>query len=601
VGDNRGLSRILSERCRGAAPPASPTNGARRLRWSVLSAACVVLVVGASYWRLRYGVDFTDEAYYVAVPYRFVLGARPFVDETTTAQQTAGLLVYPLVAAYHAAFGLDAIVLFGRQLHLLFSAGVAACVFLGVRAFVATTADALIPALLAIAFVPFGLPDISYDTLGSGFFLAGSLLGIGYLAARQRRWLVAAGFLHGLAIFAYPTFAVPALVYLALLARVSTGRGEAVVPAFAGAAAVPVASLAAVIAQAGVGRVRTEYSQAMTFGGQGGGVRKAVTVVEDLAQTVVHAPLGLAALALVVAYWRRRPVVAVWLLPLLPMLLVPWGDIHGSAGALDYMTIYGAVGLALFLLVGRETRLRTGFLVAFPPALVGGLATSWTSNNGAIVFGLGFAPAAVLTSLLLAAAWSRARDSAYGEGAPEASSFVTGGVALMVLLALQFTYVYRDASVRRLGSEIHGGPYAGLYTTRGRKQFVAALTTDLLRFSPPGCRILFYDNFPAGYLLSRSKPDTNAVFTLSVAPNKIPAYRQVLLRYYDAHGGLPDVVVRLTEIPGEGRGPRSSYDPGDPLDRLVERGGTFRLAVRRPSYAIYRRRSGARADGCVSP
>ena len=31
--------------------------------------------------RLRYGVDFMDESYFIAVAYRFVLGDRPFVDE----------------------------------------------------------------------------------------------------------------------------------------------------------------------------------------------------------------------------------------------------------------------------------------------------------------------------------------------------------------------------------------------------------------------------------------------------------------------------------------------------------------------------------------
>src|SRR5262249_47559117 len=44
-----------------------------------------LVVVGVTYWRSWYGVDLTDESFYVVLPYRFATGARPFVDETTVA------------------------------------------------------------------------------------------------------------------------------------------------------------------------------------------------------------------------------------------------------------------------------------------------------------------------------------------------------------------------------------------------------------------------------------------------------------------------------------------------------------------------------------
>jgi hypothetical protein len=79
-----------------------------------------VVIIGATYVRMYFGADFTDQAYYVAVPYRFVLGARPFIDETTPSQQSAGLLGYPFIWAYHALFGVSGIILFARHLHFLF-------------------------------------------------------------------------------------------------------------------------------------------------------------------------------------------------------------------------------------------------------------------------------------------------------------------------------------------------------------------------------------------------------------------------------------------------------------------------------------------------
>src|SRR5690348_2654767 len=74
--------------------------------------AVAVIVVAITYARIYFGADFTDQAYYVAIPYRFVLGARPFIDETTPSQQMAGLLAFPFIWAYHTLFGVTAIILF---------------------------------------------------------------------------------------------------------------------------------------------------------------------------------------------------------------------------------------------------------------------------------------------------------------------------------------------------------------------------------------------------------------------------------------------------------------------------------------------------------
>ena len=48
--------------------------------WVAVAAAATTLAL--LLLRLRYGVDFSDEAYYVTVGYRFSLGDLPFVDDS---------------------------------------------------------------------------------------------------------------------------------------------------------------------------------------------------------------------------------------------------------------------------------------------------------------------------------------------------------------------------------------------------------------------------------------------------------------------------------------------------------------------------------------
>src|SRR5271154_313747 len=109
----------------------------RRLGLGLL-AAFTLTAVGVSYWRLYYGVDFTDEAWYVAVPYRFVLGGRPYVDELSVPQTSAAVVLYPALA------GRTGLVLFVRQLHFLVALAAGGAVALSLKrvAGVATAACA---------------------------------------------------------------------------------------------------------------------------------------------------------------------------------------------------------------------------------------------------------------------------------------------------------------------------------------------------------------------------------------------------------------------------------------------------------------------------
>ena len=94
-----------------------------------LALASVGVAAALTYGRLYYGVDLTDESFYVAVPYRFALGARPLIDETNIVPQTPGLLLYPFLKLWDSLVGLDGVMLYARHLHLLFFAGVALALF----------------------------------------------------------------------------------------------------------------------------------------------------------------------------------------------------------------------------------------------------------------------------------------------------------------------------------------------------------------------------------------------------------------------------------------------------------------------------------------
>lgn len=548
--------------------------------------ATVLAVIGLTVWRLFYGVDFTDESFYVVLPYRLVLGSRPFVDETSVTQQTAAILLYPFVRVYRAVAGVTGIVLFVRCLQFAFSLAVAAAVVAGLRG-VVELRRAVLVSLAAIAFVPFDIHSLSYNTLGGGLFTAGCLLGFRSVLVPSRAAGRLAGLCHGLAAFAYPPLLVA--VAAAWVARVvvspARGRRRAVATGLP-ALVLPVAGMVALVAAAGLHVVVADYRRSSQFLGQGGGVGKLTAIATHEWKTLPFWYLLLPALALLATMWRRYPSVASWLVLALPVLVLPPKLTFYSA-SLEYVAHYGWLALPLVGLVRRHVGARELFAVVWLPALLAGLTTAYSSANGGTNFGVGFFPATVVTSIFLL--WALERPLHRRFRVPAATPLVAVAAFLALFEAIP---VYRDGAVSTLSARVENGPYAGLLTSRRKLAFLDQLGHDLA-WAGPTCRIVFFNDFPAGYLLTSTRPDTNAAWIETVAPNHVASYQRILLAYYRRRT-FPDVVVEMRRIPyappGSARIER--YHPSEPLlAALRER--SYKDRVSRLDYVVYSRPSAA--------
>src|SRR6478609_11255676 len=93
----------------------------RRLTASETLAVLAWLVaLGVLRYRIPYGVSHRDEAFYSAMPYSFLIGNQPYLDERTV-HQNAGILLMPLYRLYLALAGsTDGIILFNRYLYLAY-------------------------------------------------------------------------------------------------------------------------------------------------------------------------------------------------------------------------------------------------------------------------------------------------------------------------------------------------------------------------------------------------------------------------------------------------------------------------------------------------
>ena len=82
---------------------------------SFLLPLVVLLAFAHTLWRIHYGVDFSDESWYIVLGYRFFQGDRPLIDETNVVQ-SMGFLIAPVIGIYLKLKGsLDGIILFTRS------------------------------------------------------------------------------------------------------------------------------------------------------------------------------------------------------------------------------------------------------------------------------------------------------------------------------------------------------------------------------------------------------------------------------------------------------------------------------------------------------
>jgi hypothetical protein len=556
--------------------------------------AAVALVF--AWRRLFLGVDLTDEGFAVAVPYRFALGARPFVDEMNILQ-TAAFFSYPFVKLYVALRGATGIVLFLRHLYLVWTLVVAGLACEALRR-VVRWEHALLAALICATFVIATTSDLTYNTIGAGLLVVAMALGVRALVGGGgRRSLAAAGAAQALAALAYPSLVVVLPVSTAcLVAAAVAGRRRASLAAFVLGAAVTLAGEALLLAAFGVGNVlRCLRYQLSDWGrlNSGGGPAKLWGVVDGVAGHLALYPLVVVAgLALWVAY-RRLPLARLALIAA-PLALLPFGEQLVSGGD-GFAVIYGLAApfFALFAPAERRALVTTLLLWGYLPSLAAGLVSGYTSASGWLQMDVGLLPAVVLSGVFLALAL-QPRE---GDGARLRRVLPALGVACLAgMLAVTVVYEYqflpRAVPYSQLTTTIHGGPYAGVRATPVRAAYLAQLRGDLARVAGPSDRLLVFYQAPAFYLFWPHAVATNSVWISSVHgldvnddPGPLPP---ATLAYYGRTHVMPDVLVRLVGTAGLSDATlRARFAAG--LD--------CRVVLVRPQYVVFRRLPGGTFAG----
>ena len=523
----------------------------KRLRTGAPSLLLAAVVLAASVfglYRLQFGVDFRDEGFYLALPWIFSHGAIPFTHEFAV-QQTSGLLLIPLVKIYSVLAGASGIVLTFRILFFAFAIAIGLfCSRLGKQTL--PVVERIAFASLAWLFWPFSIPNFSYNTISSLLFAAGLFAASTSLAESGKKsqvLMALAGASMFICVLSYPPMIAAAFVAVICLKIVFFRNQDRyykqkIFFGLLGFSA-PALIFAVLFSVIGWGSILAAFRLHTKLGSQAGSAWKIVGIAREfLAQSGFTWSLliGVAVVYVLLAQNRKRRA----LIPFVVVGLICWLQrLRGPLFLPSYLLAAGALFLPL-VPDAQKREVGKPFKLIWIPSLVAGLVTAFTSSNGFVNAMIGCMGGA-LFSLYLALTVIEGSDLGW-----KAKRWIAAGTAIAPILTcflLARNSVYGDHSPYfSLESRVESGPYAGLITTRSKAKFIADLVSDLFVVRSGKSRVLFYDNFPGGYLFT-DLPNTGPSIWFYDVNYKDTAVRRSYADFFSEAKNQPDLVVELKD------------------------------------------------------
>jgi hypothetical protein len=550
-----------------------------------------LLISAICYVRIYFGIDFNDEAFYIAVPYRFILGDRPFIDEKSLIQ-LSGLLMFPFLKIFHwVTGGIQGAFLYWRHLHFGFFIFVAISVFLVIRKMIKWQLGFLV-SLTVVTFAPFNIFGLSYNTLGSGFLTLGLFVGFFGIFEKSKKCLFSSGLYNALAAISYPPLIVITLAYGGIIFYLSR-RDRHALTWYTTGSSIPFMVFFIIFLYFGIENVIRSFHFATSFGPQLGGIEKVTRILSGVWVNIPNKTILILLLLVIVVGMKYEPSYFKYSFLLLPLVVfkLRWDYYFGQASSSIYVLYYSMLAPYLLLFLRRNDLAQRLFCGVWIPSFIAGVVTSYTSGNGYVSAAIGLLPGFIVTSIMVVLVYSD--KSQKKETALTRTRLLhMFSVILLILIFVfyRFSTVYDEDKISLLNTRITAGPFFGLYTTREKSNYLSELTDDLRHYGEKHKRILIYDRLPAGFLLTSLRPATDTCLLFPWMRYPEVKRRYGTLEYYERYNIEPDIVIKVLGIYEASYAQlRLSYS-GDPLNSFVE-SNRYEKVLEKKDYVIYRRRS----------
>lgn len=514
---------------------------------------CLVLAL-LMFARCFFGVDLSDESYYIAEAKTILDGNVPYVLNLSAKALGFTFLLVPILFVYGLFVPeLTGVVLVTRLCFTVFRLAVLGGVYAVVRKDMPRGKSLLLTAFLLPVYL--SVNNFSYNTIPLYLLLlAGTLLydAVEHAPRRAGLRLFLAGAISALALFANPGYGLALFCFLALILCRARGKGQkrrAILLYLAGLAALALL-VAALIA------VQTSLSGLLY------GLYRLFLQPFPVQPLTDRAPWGELLRSYEELLRGRVFGLVVVAAPVFLLLSLWYHYRHGGRDWRQDLFLALSAALAADLLywwwAGQDTLSQWGFSAAFylilfaAAGLFRGQVLVWYTGLSPVFYAL--AAIALVTSDPTVQRFSCVYASLFGvlyallrQPARSVRAAATVGAVLLAagVAVLDFRAVYRDAPLEELTEPVPAGVYAGLYTTPQRAGDLPELERYLNETVGEDEPYAFRDNAPFAYLMMHRGVvcDMSTWDCLQYTYGRnAPA---LLFDYYRRRGEIPRTIVYI--------------------------------------------------------
>ena len=183
-------------------------------RWQdYLFIALMAFALILSFWKCRFGFGGNDEAFYLTIPHRLILGDSLFGNEWHLSQ-LSGFLLIPFVWLYRLLTGsTDGIIFAARIVYILMHAGATVVIYTKLRKFGFLS---VFGCALYFLYTPFNIMALSYDSMGVELLLLAGVL-LATADYEKKLQLIFSGLAFAGAVLCNPYLASLWLLYAACM------------------------------------------------------------------------------------------------------------------------------------------------------------------------------------------------------------------------------------------------------------------------------------------------------------------------------------------------------------------------------------------------
>lgn len=523
--------------------------------------------------RIKFGVEFTDESWYVAEPYIVAEGAIPYVNNWSQAPGFALPLAILFKLYVMISGGTEGIVYFSRMLYAIVS-----MVVYGLTVYIIwrrTRRDFVLICVAPLLFLnTYSLYDLNYNTMGVMYlFLATAILFFSEyceMKVMSRRMRVATAVLSGIiiarAIIASPSVLIAWAGLLIIL--LCTKRFKKFLQLIMGNILAATVIIGWCCIRSGISDfisgLQVLFTKVAYFR-----IESMHTVSDDAAYMIEYLePLKVVFILCVIAFVIYKIGIISfrhykWLIVLINVFCLLEGGTR-SFQERNYEHIirfgwFGSIVIAFFLvlIVGNGTantggdqtksekeealfcsKIITSF--AYIAVLYFGVYLFTSATN---VYGFGDREYWLIIPLLLGI---MALGFVMQRGARVIGFACSVGMLLcsVLLINQNYGFVYRDSPLAELTERVDYGIWKGCYTTPERADNVKRLETYIHDITDESDNVLFMDQVCFAYLMNDGKACTPATADPMVWTYKVDDF-EIMEEYFDMVGTIPDKVIYI--------------------------------------------------------